>query len=110
MEIKIFSGSANLPLATAVCQTLGLKLGERTLERFPDSELHVELKENVRERDVYLIQPTSPPVDQNLLEIIFLADACRRASAGRLTAVLPYFGYARQDRRARGKPAVCSVS
>jgi ribose-phosphate pyrophosphokinase len=106
MEIRIFSGSANLPLAMAVCQTLGVKLGERTLERFPDSELHVELKENVRERDVYLIQPTSPPVDQNLLEIIFLADACRRASAGRLTAVLPYFGYARQDRRARGREPV----
>jgi ribose-phosphate pyrophosphokinase len=106
MEIKIFSGSANLPLATAVCQTLGIKLGNRTLERFPDSELHIELQENVRERDVYLIQPTSPPVDQHLLEIIFLADACRRASAGRLSAVLPYFGYARQDRRARGREPV----
>lgn len=102
MEIRIFSGSANLPLATAVCQTLGVKLGERTLERFPDSELHIELKENVRERGVYLIQPTNPPVDQNLLEIIFLADACRRAGAIHLTAVIPYFGYARQDRRAHG--------
>ena len=102
MEIRIFSGSANLPLAMAVCQTLGLSLGERILERFLDTELHVEIQENVRGCDVYLIQSTSPPVDQNILEIIFLADACRRAGAGRITAVVPYFGYARQDRRARG--------
>jgi ribose-phosphate pyrophosphokinase len=76
------------------------------LHRFPDGELHVEVEESVRGRDVYLVQPTSPPVAEHLLEVLLLADACRRAGATRLTGVIPYFGYARQDRRASGREPV----
>ena len=83
-----------------------LTLGSRALTRFPDSELHIEVQESVRGRDVYLIQPTSPPVHEHLFDLFMLADACRRAGAARLTAVIPYFGYARQDRRATGRDPV----
>jgi ribose-phosphate pyrophosphokinase len=78
----------------------------RVLERFADGELHVELQHSVRGHDVYVLQPTSPPVDEHLLELFFIADACRRAGAARVTAVLPYFGYARHDRRAHGREPV----
>ena len=80
-----------------------MKLTQRILERFPDGELHIELQESVRGHEVYLVQPTCPPVDEHLLELLLLADACRRAGAIHLTAVIPYFGYARQDRRAHGR-------
>jgi ribose-phosphate pyrophosphokinase len=106
MDPMIFAGSANPALAAAVAERLGLALGNRVLKRFPDSEIHVELKDSVRERDVYLIQPGSPPADEHLFEIMMLADACRRAGAARLTAVVPYFSYARQDRRATGREPV----
>jgi ribose-phosphate pyrophosphokinase len=102
----ILSGSANPALADAVARQLGVDPVKRTLERFPDGEMHVEIEESIRGRDVYLLQPTSPPAEANLLELLLLADACRRSDAGRLTAVIPYFGYARQDRRARGREAV----
>ena len=82
-----------LRLGAAVCRSV--------CKRFPDSELYAEIEESVRGGDVYLVQPTGPPVDGNLMELLFLADACRRAGAARLTAVVPYFGYARQDSRAR---------
>lgn len=108
MNLTIFSGSANQPLAEAVMQKLGLPLGRVVLQRFPDGELHVEIQESVRGHDVYLIQPTSPPVDTHLLELLLLADACRRAGAAHLTAVVPYFGYARQDRRASGREPVAA--
>ena len=81
-------------------------MGRCALQRYPDTELNVEVHESVRGRDVYIIQPTSPPVDQHLMELLFLADACRRAGAVRVTGVVPYFGYARQDRRARGREAL----
>ena len=106
MEITVFAGSANVSMAESVARNLGLALGQRDLSRFPDSELHVEVEESVRGHDVYLIQPTSPPSNENLMELLLLADASRRAGAERLTAVVPYFGYARQDRRASGRDAV----
>lgn len=105
-NLVIFTASANSALAEAIAENLGVPLGRRTLTRFPDSELHVELEETVRGANVYIVQPTSPPVDQHLVELFFLADACRRAGAERLTAIMPYFGYARQDRRASGRDAV----
>jgi ribose-phosphate pyrophosphokinase len=106
MDMTIFAGPASASLAEAVAAQLGHRLGTCTVQRFPDSELHVELHDSVRGHDVYLLQATSPPVDTHLLELLFLADACRRAGAAQLTAIVPYFGYARQDRRARGREAV----
>jgi ribose-phosphate pyrophosphokinase len=106
MPLTMFTGSANVPLAAAVAEQLEMPLGSRRLQRFPDGELHVEIEESVRGHDVYLIQSTTSPVDAHLLELWFLADACRRAGASHLTAVVPYFGYARQDRRASGREAV----
>jgi ribose-phosphate pyrophosphokinase len=106
MGIVIFSGSANPPLTQAVADQLGVALGQRILARFPDSELHVELQQSVRGHDAYLIQPTSPPVDEHLMELLFLADACHRAGARCTTAIVPYFGYARQDRRGKGREPV----
>jgi ribose-phosphate pyrophosphokinase len=106
MDLSIVAGSANRPLAAAIAQQLGVALTSCLVERFPDGELHLALQESVRGRDVYLIQPSSPPVHDHLLELLLLADACRRAGAGRLTAVMPYLGYARQDRRAGGREAV----
>lgn len=108
MEITVFAGSANLPLAASVADNLQLGLGRWTLSRFPDSELHAAIQESTRGRDVYLVQPTAPPVNENLIELILLADACRRAGAGRLTAIVPYFGYARQDRRATGRDSIAA--
>jgi ribose-phosphate pyrophosphokinase len=108
MSLTIFSGTANCPLAEAVAHKLGLSLGRVVLQRFPDGEFHVEIHESVRGHDVYLIQPTGPPVDTHLLALLLLADACRRAGAAQLTAVMPYFGYARQDRRASGREPVAA--
>lgn len=106
MPLTIFAGSANVPLAAAVADQLVVPLGRRCLQRFPDGELHVEVQESVRGHDVYLLQPTSPSVEAHVLELLFLADACRRAGAAHCTAVVPYFGYARQDRHASGREAV----
>jgi len=102
MNLTLLSGSANAPLARATAACLGVPVSPVALQRFPDGELQVELLETVRGRDVYLFQSTNSPVDEHLLELLLLADACRRAGAARLTAVMPYFGYARQDRRAHG--------
>lgn len=106
MTLTLIAGSANVPLATSIAHELGVELCGRTVERFPDSELHVEVERSVRGHDVYVIEPTSHPVDQHIMELLFLGDACRRAGAARLTAVVPYFGYARQDRRASGREAI----
>lgn len=108
MELTVMSGTANLPLAEGIAAQLGLSLGLRVLRRFPDGELHIEIEESIRGHDVYLLQPTSPPADAHLCELLLLADACRRAGAARLTAVMPYFGYARQDRRASGREPVAA--
>jgi ribose-phosphate pyrophosphokinase len=106
MTLRLIAGTANEALATALATRLGCSLTERTLETFPDGEIHVLLGESVRAGDVYLLQPTAPPVERHLLELLLLADACRRAGAQRITAVMPYFGYARQDRRVGGREAV----
>jgi len=100
-HFKIFSGSANRPLAKEICEWLGCKLGETELTEFSDGELRIQIKENVRGCDVFIVQPTCPPVDRNLMELLLLIDALKRASAERITAVLPYYGYARQDRKDR---------
>ncbi len=97
--LSLFAGSANDALAHDVARELGACLGARTVERFPDGELSVQLEESVRGHDVYVVQPTSPPVNDNLVELLLWADACRRAAAARITAIVPYFGYARADRR-----------
>jgi ribose-phosphate pyrophosphokinase len=106
MNVSILAGAANEPLAGSVADLLGLQSCRRELVRFPDGELHVELQETVRGYDVYIVQPTGPPVDQHLVELLFLADASRRAGAARITAVIPYLGYARQDRRVSGRESV----
>ena len=99
MEIRLFRGSANPALAEAICASLGVPLGRARVGRFSDGETQVEIDDNVRGRDVYLIQPTCSPANDHLMELLILADACKRASAGRVTAVMPYYGYARQDRK-----------
>ena len=100
-ELKIFSGNAHLELAARVVEKLRMELGAAEVGRFSDGEISVHLQENVRGKDVFIIQPTCAPTNDNLLELIVMADCFRRASAGRVTAVIPYFGYARQDRRVR---------
>jgi len=98
-EFILFSGTASARLAAAVAQLLGRELGRATVERFPDGEVNVHLDEPVRGREVFLVQSTAPPVNDNLVELLALADACRRSSASCITAVVPYFGYARSDKR-----------
>jgi len=98
-HLKIFSGSANPELAEKICKYLATPLGHSTLKRFSDGELFVEIEENVRGADVFIVQPTCPPVNENLMELLIMIDAARRASARRITAVIPYYGYARQDRK-----------
>jgi len=97
--VKIFSGSSNRPLAEAICTYIGIELGKSTIKPFPDGETFVKIEENVRGEDVFLIQSTSPPTNHHLMEMFIMMDALRRASAARITAVLPFYGYARQDRK-----------
>ncbi len=99
--MMVFSGNANRPLAQAIANRLNLPLGQSLVGRFSDGEVQVEIEDNVRGRDVFIVQPTCPPTNDNLMELLVIADAMRRASAGRITAVIPYFGYSRQDRRPR---------
>lgn len=97
--MKIFSGSSNQPLAKAICSYVGIELGCSTIKPFPDGETFVKIEENVRGQDVFLIQSTSPPTNHHLMEMFIMIDALRRASAARITAVIPFYGYARQDRK-----------
>ncbi|AAU92701.1 ribose-phosphate pyrophosphokinase [Methylococcus capsulatus str. Bath] len=97
----VFSGNANLPLAEGVVRKLNMRLGMATVGRFSDGEIAVEIEEHVRGREVFVIQPTSQPINENLMELLVMIDALRRSSASVITAVIPYFGYARQDRRIR---------
>ncbi|KJS32380.1 MAG: ribose-phosphate pyrophosphokinase [Desulfatitalea sp. BRH_c12] len=106
MRMNIAAGRANPILAEAIAAALDVQLTPCTIEDFPDGEIQVSVDDTLRGNDVYLIQPTSPPASKHLLELLLLADACRRRGAVRLTAVVPYFGYARQDRRVHGKEAV----
>src|SRR6202789_677182 len=103
-KFKIFSGTANAPLADEVCHFLGMQRGQAQLTRFADGEAYVQIQENVRGCDVFVMQPTCRPVDEHLMELLLMIDAFKRASARRITAVIPYFGYARQDRK--DKPRV----
>ena len=107
-RFKIFSGSANRELAEAICRHIGVTLGESRMQRFSDGEVYFQLLENVRGADVFVIQPTCWPVDQHLIELLIMIDALKRASAGRITMVVPYYGYARQDRKDRGRVAISS--
>ena len=109
-SFTIFAGRANVALATSVAVEMGSRLGACSVERFPDGELSVCLDEPVRGREVIIIQPTSPPVNDHLIELLAFADACRRASAAHITAVMPYFGYSRADKRhGRREPITASM-
>lgn len=102
-NMMVFTGNANPDLARKVAEHLRLPLGDATVSKFSDGEVFVEINENVRGADVFLLQPTCAPTNDNIMELVVMADAMRRASAGRITAVVPYFGYARQDRRVRSQ-------
>ena len=103
-RLKIFTGNANPALAQEICQALGMELGRAMVKQFSDGEIYLQIKENVRGEDVFIVQPTCTPVERNLMELLLMMDALKRASAERITAVLPYYGYARQDRK--DKPRV----
>ena len=103
-RLKIFAGNANMALAEEICVALDLELGKAMVTHYSDGEIYIQIKENVRGADVFILQPTCTPVDRNLMELLLMIDALKRASAERITAVLPYYGYARQDRK--DKPRV----
>jgi len=105
----VFSGNANKRLAEEVCRYLGIPLGQAAVGRFSDGEVMVEILENVRGRDIFVIQPTCYPTNDHLIELMLMVDALRRSSAGRITAAIPYFGYARQDRRPRSARVAISA-
>ena len=105
-NIKVFCGNSNPEFAKTVCKELGLELGNGVVQTFSDGEVAVSLNETVRGADVFLIQSTCKPVNNHLMELLVMIDACRRASAGRITAVIPYFGYARQDRKAKSRDPI----
>lgn len=107
-KFKIFSGTANEALADEICAFLGLTRGQATLTRFSDGEAYVQIQENVRGADVFVLQPTCQPVDLHLMELLLMIDALKRASARRITAVIPYFGYARQDRKDKPRVPISS--
>ncbi|MBN3038287.1 MAG: ribose-phosphate pyrophosphokinase [Candidatus Omnitrophica bacterium] len=98
-KLAVLTGNANPNLAEDICRVLRIKLSQASVTRFSEGEIRVQIKENVRGKDVFLIQPTCPPANDNMMELLIMIDALRRASAGRITAVLPYYGYARQDRK-----------
>ncbi len=102
-DLKIFSGRANPDLMKRICQYLGVEPGKISVCDFPDSEISCKIDEDVRGRDVFLVQPTCPPVNDHLIELLVMIDSCKRASAERITAVMPYYGYARQDRKDEGR-------
>jgi ribose-phosphate pyrophosphokinase len=107
-KFKIFCGTANEPLADEVCVFLGLTRGQAMVTRFKDGEAYIQIQENVRGADVFVIQPTCRPVDEHLMELLLMMDALKRASARRITAVIPYFGYARQDRKDKPRVPISS--
>ncbi len=107
-EFLLFSGTGNTDLAAAIAQEAGMRLGACAIDRFPDGEISVRLLEPVRRREVFIVQPLSPPVNDHLVELLIFADACRRAAAKCITAVIPYFGYARADKRHGQREAISS--
>ncbi|MEW6778163.1 MAG: ribose-phosphate pyrophosphokinase [Bdellovibrionota bacterium] len=107
-KLKIFGGNANPALSAAICRYLGIPLGRSRVRKFSDGEIFVEIEENVRGMDVFVVQPTCPPVNDNLMELLIIMDALKRASAGTVTAVIPYYGYARQDRKVAPRTPISS--
>jgi ribose-phosphate pyrophosphokinase len=107
-ELRVFSGNANLPLAKEICDHLNISLGAINLTKFSDGEIYCQILENVRGKDVFVIQPTCSPVNRNLMELLIMIDAFKRSSAARITAVLPYYGYARQDRKDKPRVPISS--
>lgn len=105
-RLRLFSGSANIPLAQEVSRYLGIDLGPMVRKRFADGEIYIQIQESIRGCDVYLIQPCCYPVNDNLMELLIMIDACRRASARQITAVIPYYGYARADRKTAGRESI----
>lgn len=105
-HIQVFCGNSNPAFAETICKELGIPLGKSTVKKFADGEASVSLEETVRAADVFLVQSTCKPVNDHLMELLVMIDACRRASAGRITAVIPYFGYARQDRKAKSRDPI----
>ena len=105
-EFKIFAGNGNLPLAKEICEKLGVELGKAEVKKFSDGEIAVNIKESVRGKDCYIIQSTNDPVNDNLMELCIMIDAMKRASAGRINAVIPYYGYARQDRTSKPRDPI----
>lgn len=105
-RLRLFSGSANVALSQEVSRYLGIDLGPMVRKRFADGELYIQIQESIRGCDVYLIQPTCHPVNDNLMELLIMIDACRRASARQITAVIPYYGYARADRKTAGRESI----
>ncbi|AEH50921.1 ribose-phosphate pyrophosphokinase [Pseudothermotoga thermarum] len=105
-EFKLFAGNSNLPLAKKVAEYLGVRLGDCQVSRFSDGEINVRINETVRGHDIFLIQSTSPPVNENLMELLVMIDAFKRASASSIAVVIPYYGYARQDRKAKGRDPI----
>ncbi|WDV48275.1 ribose-phosphate pyrophosphokinase [Clostridiaceae bacterium M8S5] len=108
MGIKIFTGNANKELAEKICKEIGVDLGDSVVGTFSDGEISVDINETVRGGDVYVIQSTCPPVNENLMELLIMIDAFKRASAGRINAVIPYYGYARQDRKTKARDPITS--
>jgi ribose-phosphate pyrophosphokinase len=107
-DLKVFSGNSNLVLANEICQDLHIKLGQANLTTFADGEIYVQILENVRGKDVFIIQPTCRPVNDNIMELLIMIDAFKRSSAARITGVMPYYGYARQDRKDKPRVAISS--
>ncbi|MEW6127154.1 MAG: ribose-phosphate pyrophosphokinase [Acidobacteriota bacterium] len=107
-NLKVFSGNANLPLALEICQHLGMEIGKANTGRFSDGEYNFQILENVRGQDCFIVQPTCPPVNENIMELLIMLDAFRRSSAKRVTAVIPYYGYARKDRKDRPRVPISS--
>jgi len=105
-ELKLISGSANPTLAARIAETLGVQLTDPRLRHFPDGEINVKIEDSMRGHDVFVIQPTSPPVNEHLMELFIILDALRRASAGRVTAVIPYYGYARKERKTQPREPI----
>ncbi|XP_014755495.1 ribose-phosphate pyrophosphokinase 1, chloroplastic isoform X2 [Brachypodium distachyon] len=107
-RLRIFSGTANPSLSQEIASYMGLELGKINIKRFADGEIYVQLQESVRGCDVFLVQPSCPPANENLMELLIMIDACRRASAKNITAVIPYFGYARSDRKSQGRESIAA--
>ena len=107
-DIRLYSGTSNPELAQAIAKCLGMELGNVSVQRFPDGEVFVQYQDNLRNADMFIIQPTCPPVNESLMELLVMLDAARRASAARVTAVIPYYGYARQDRKDKPRVPITS--